>query len=780
MSVKGRNRFIFVLCCLAMAATVLTVVVPVFAEEDGAETDVINTNHGNVRQFASPGDSFVVVQDVTIADPGQYGDNQPDDCDTLIQSVTIRKAGGTIDPRFVLQVRLYMDDGDGQFEVLDDALLGAFQQPQVSQSFEEDGLKFTNGDGKVFAIVPNDHAREFYVVVDYSPEAPHGATLRTSFDVEVGEDLMNGTGCTSTIDPATRLPLLSSDNGVKFTTIAAATGDDETDVIDETLSNDAQLGQTVILQQFVIADPGPNGDAEGDGHPTLVRAVTVRLHVEDEGDTFKIKRLRLFRESSRTKPGWQEQDDLLATLNNPKWEDLTGPGVIFSKGGRLLLRVPDNFRERLYVVADLATDGFHDENGDGKILVTASVEVLARDDLIESPDNNNNSGDNGCIFLCGRSDEVSSGIETKQSLDTRGELTVEVPAPKVVISNLDLTRNGKVKVSIAAMPGDGLGRMTGTFVFDPMVVHVRQTAQGDLKVKALGPYDVLIKTDTEEATNGIVGFELALKNGTGKRQPITTGPVLEIELEPAVSENELQSALCQASDLVINSDSVSLVLEDKDGNPIADPDVISGRARLNVLGGDVDLNGVVNRKDVRWISRFIMGKLDPPSDLGVDLAIFQKAADVAPQFGEIDATDVRTIKEAIVNRRPLPSACDNPVDSLVPQSSMVNLKFTKMSAQTLVAESLEVTGVQVALGVQGESVEFNAQGHAIAETQVEIYNLAGMMISRSVANASRVRASLRADNGRRVANGIYMYVITVRGFHGEVIRSHLGKFVLAR
>ncbi|MBI3659181.1 hypothetical protein HY230_01750 [Candidatus Acetothermia bacterium] len=355
-----------------------------------------------------------------------------------------------------------------------------------------------------------------------------------------------------------------------------------------------------------------------------------------------------------------------------------------------------------------------------------------------------------------------------------------MPAPKVVISNLDLTRNGKVKVSIADMPGDGLGRMTGTFLFDPMVVHVRQTAQGDLKVKALGPYDVLIKTDTEEATNGIVGFELALKNGTGKRQPITAGPVLEIELEPAVSENELQSALCQASDLVINSDSVSLVLEDKDGNPIADPDVILGRARINVLGGDVDLNGVVNRKDVRWISRFIMGKLDPPSDLGVDLAIFQKAADVAPQFGEIDATDVRTIKEAIVNRRPLPSACDNPVDSLVPQSSMVNLKFTKMSAQTLVAESLEVTGVQVALGVQGESVEFNAQGHAIAETQVEIYNLAGMMISRSVANASRVRASLRADNGRRVANGIYMYVITVRGFHGEVIRSHLGKFVLAR
>jgi hypothetical protein len=760
--------------CFTLAAMGLANVF-VYAEEDGAETDVLNTNHGNVRQFAAPGDSFVVVQDVTISDAGGYGDDAHDDCDTLIQEITLRKAGGTINPRHILQVRLYADDGDGQFEVLDDALLGAFQHPEIREDFAEDGLTFSNGDGKVFVIVPNGHEKQFYVVVDYSTEAPHGATLRTSFDARVAEDLTNGTGCTSEFDPSTRLPLLNSDNGVKYTTVAAATGDDETDLIDETLSKDVHLGETIILQQFVIADPGPNGDADGDGHPTLVRAITVRLRVGDEDDILRIKRLRLFRESSRTKPGWQEKDDLLATINTPKWEDLTGSGVVFTKGGRLLLRVPDNFRERLYVVADLATEGFSDGNNDGKIYVGASIEVLARDDLIESP-----VEDGDCLFVCGRSDESSSGIETKQPVDTRGELTVEVPAPKIIISNLDLVRTGKVIVSIADMPGDGLGRMSGTFVFDPTIVKIRLTAQGDLKVRALGPYNMLSKSTADEVEEtGQFSFELALKNGTDKRQPINAGPIMEIDMEPVVEREELQSVLCQMSELTINSDVQQLVLEDKDENPIADPDVVLGRVRLNVLGGDVDLNGVVNRKDTRWISLYIMGKLSPESDLGVDSEVFAKAADVAPQFGDIDSTDVRHIKEAIFKRRALPSACDNPVDPISSQGEELRTMEAGAKQISLAAEPLRVTRVQAEFKSQSKTLEFIVEGRSIRRVSIEIFSLTGVPIAKQSIDAAHLQLRLD-EKGSLVANGIYLYRLTVYGTNGEKIHGHLEKFILRR
>ncbi len=754
--------------------------VAVYAEEDGAETDVVNSNHGNVRQFAAPGDSFVVVQDVTISDAGVYGDDQHDDCDTLIESITIRKAGGTLPLRHVLQVRLYQDDGDGSFEVLDDALLGAFQHPEISENFAEDGITFTNGEGKIFVVVPNGHERQFYVVVDFSAEAPHGATLRTSVDVQVAEDLTNGTGCTSQLDPSTRLPLLSADNGVKYTTIAAATGDDETDLIDETLSRDVKLGESVILQQFVIADPGPNGDADGDGHPTLVRAVTVRINAGEEGDKIKIKRLRLFRESARTKPGWQEQDDLLSTIINPRWDDLTGNGVVFTKGGRLLLRVPDNFRERLYIIADLATDGFSDGNSDGKIYLHASIEVLARDDLIESP-TGDQEGNGDCLFVCGRSDEASSGIESKQPVDTRGELTIEIPAPKITLSNLDLARSGKVTVRIADMPGNGLARMGGTFVFDPNLIKIRLTSQGEFKVKALGPYNVLFKSTADEVEEtGQLAFEIELKNGTDQRQPLNAGAILEIEMEPVVERGELQSVLCQASEVTINSEVSSIVLEDKDENPIAEPDIEAGLVRINVLGGDVDLNGVVNRKDARWVSLYIMGKLDPTSDLGVDEEIFAKAADVAPLFGDIDSTDVRHIKEAIFRRRTLASACDNPVDP-IPPSSVLGKKIVEHRPQPTQAHnaSLAVTSLQAQLNPQAKTIEFIAEGRAIAGLDIELYSLSGILILKRSVNAARLKLGSSEDIWTW-ANGIYLYRVTVNGAQGEKFQGHLEKFVLKR
>jgi hypothetical protein len=636
------------------------------------ETDVFNANAGNTKPNPNPGENFVVIQDVIVSDPGPFGDTTPDSFPTAIETVTIRKAGGTLEDHFVIALRLYLDDGDGLFDPTVDRLLGAVNAPRLSA-----GVVFGTR-GQLLVLVPNNGSVEFFVVADFANDAPDGATLRTSFDLTVGDSLIGGPTTTSRIDSATSLPILNFDAGlpvpVGFIRITAATGDAETDVVDETPARTANPGDSVVLQEFLVSDPGVSGDAVPDGAGTLIRTVTVRK-VGGTISSDKILRLRLFRASPRTPPGWDENDELIAVVNSPDLER----GVVFGDGGRRLVRVNDNSEERFYVVADLAPVGFVD----GDTLRT-SVEIVARDDKTDPG-------------------EISSAIETPMPVVASNQLVVKVPPPTLIIGSASIVGKAKIPISIRFVPAPGLGELQigpdGALTFDPTIIQV-------LNVKGVGPY--IVDSVNIDSIEGRVQFSLTLKPG---RTALNEGVIAEIEVDKAPNAPVGESVRIDIEDIA--GIEVVDVFRDAAGHDLL-PDIVPGVITIKLIKGDVDGDGVVTISDARLTARFILGleTLSPEQE---------EAADVAPPLGVVDATDVRWIAQAATGLRRL-------------EQNAAALAPLARSAQPNSAKS-------VTARMRAGTLEVRVGGQGIAQTTVRVFTLTGKAVATVQASGPTARLS---------------------------------------
>jgi len=79
------------------------------------------------------------------------------------------------------------------------------------------------------------------------------------------------------------------------------------------------------------------------------------------------------------------------------------------------------------------------------------------------------------------------------------------------------------------------------------------------------------------------------------------------------------------------------------------------------------------------------------------------------------------------------------------------------------------------------AVEFMAQGTEIEAINVEVFNLAGERIFDSgFTTGNTLRWNLLTSEGQAVANGVYLYVVTIHGTNGEVVRSEVKKLMVLR
>jgi surface antigen len=77
--------------------------------------------------------------------------------------------------------------------------------------------------------------------------------------------------------------------------------------------------------------------------------------------------------------------------------------------------------------------------------------------------------------------------------------------------------------------------------------------------------------------------------------------------------------------------------------------------------------------------------------------------------------------------------------------------------------------------------EFAVDGERIAKTQVEVFDLSGRSVFASgEVEGTTLTWGLQNNTGQPLPNGVYLYIITVRGYDGQVIRSEVKKLVILR
>lgn len=704
---------------LALIVIVLASVAGVALTSGDPETMVIRDFSGGIEPFAAPGQTFVVAGAIRVFDLGDDG------APTAIETISLCLAPtSTLTSRYIAGLRLYVDNSfSGFFDRRESTLLSSVVRPKLDDC--NNPVKFGQS-GNLFALVPNGGAKLFFVVVDIAADAPDGATLAFLFDATASDGLVGGPAISSGF---------SADQGPPVFTdtimIRATSGDAETDVVDETPALTARSGTSVVVQQFVIADPGSDGDTEDDDLATLVRSITVQAVLEETTINLSpsaglIKRIRLFRESGRTGPGWQEGDELLGEVLRP---DLKA-GVTFGSDGRRLVRVGRNNIfgtggvERFYIVVDLASGGF--AHAPTENLLRTQITVVARDDG-------------------GEDSEESSGIETPMPLWANNAIKIETVnsggepgSARIVVGDLQMVQRGKAVVRVEGVPLPGLESMMGMFSFDPDLLQVAATKQGTFRVRGLGNYRVDFAVDN---LGGTVEFLLALKPG---RKPLVgDGAVMEIELVAAgdVSPGD-ESYLNIEIEQAVDISGAELIFDE-----------VNGTARIKLIMGDVDGNGVVTYRDARLLSRWLLGR-------AVLSPLQKKVADVdrscpantnweTLEPGDcVDETDVRWIKEAVAGLRTL--------------SSSANLQA--------LARGLTV------LALPSGGLEFRAMN--AERLSVQVFSLSGSLVFNAETTTGVLRFEGLSNKGTRLAKGVYLYVVTLYGRDGAVWRSEVRKLIV--
>jgi len=97
------------------------------------------------------------------------------------------------------------------------------------------------------------------------------------------------------------------------------------------------------------------------------------------------------------------------------------------------------------------------------------------------------------------------------------------------------------------------------------------------------------------------------------------------------------------------------------------------------------------------------------------------------------------------------------------------------------AAPLRVEAIKLSNRRNHQVLSFIVEGVGIRSVEVEIFNLAGRRVFASGEGpGNRFEWRLQNDQGKVLANGVYLYVVTVRGFNERIIRSPVKKLVILK
>jgi len=102
-------------------------------------------------------------------------------------------------------------------------------------------------------------------------------------------------------------------------------------------------------------------------------------------------------------------------------------------------------------------------------------------------------------------------------------------------------------------------------------------------------------------------------------------------------------------------------------------------------------------------------------------------------------------------------------------------------SQTTVASAAMEPGLSpVTLRAGSRALTFAVSGQGIASLGVEIFNLNGEKIFAQETAGTQLTWNLLTADGRPVANGVYLYVVTIQDANGQILRSEVRKLIVLR
>jgi len=338
-----------------------------------------------------------------------------------------------------------------------------------------------------------------------------------------------------------------------------------------------------------------------------------------------------------------------------------------------------------------------------------------------------------------------------------GEITIIgkglIQLPDTVV----LASPGDIPLNVVAIPLPGLGAIQvgphGAFRYDPTVIQILEiVGVGDYVVEAVnidnrrGEAKFTVRIDPAEAQNAV-----------------TTGTVAIIRVD-GVGQAGDRTRLDLIYDQVTDSNN-NVLADTAEQLTLSNVGVHVGEVRL-VPPGDIDGNGATTVNDALILAEQLIA--DPACG---DLTDEQKViGDVAAPFADIDETPT--------------CSGDNPTLTSADVAQIAKLAitgpdpFNGSSVNTASVSPLNVNKVQTSerFGL----LEFTAQGTGIESTQVEVYGLNGQQLISAEATGNRLSVRALDSLGRPLSNGVYLYVVTVRGADGTAIRSEVKRLVILR
>ena len=660
----------------------------------------------------------MVLQEVLFQENTVASDGEPTD----ISTITVYATGTLALNNRIDKLSLAVDTNDNGYYDAGDAIIAYRTLP-----FNNPGLPplhVTFGvPGTLLLRVPDQESARVFVIADIAITALTGESITTCVEATAEDDLclVGETNSGVSSDFVTGFPVCSS----YCTVVAFATGDVETNLIDETQVCSVANGENrVVVQEFVISDPNTGIDVTPDGHPTWINSLVVRRTAGSTIEEDDITQMWIVVESDGT-PGLSFWDEVVSGPVAVAGEgiDMVHDGIMFDNpcpGASPFLdmnpttpfRDPvwDQQQVRLYVLAD-----FEGTLVDGDWLKLETT-VYASD---------------GYCPVVG----VSSDFENPM-LMASNPVVVGGATATIDVGDVDLGgTTGFVTISIDALLIPGLGEMQvgdnggtgGAFTFDKDVINI-------ISVEGVAPYVVLSFTDPATANaDEELRFTVSYDASLGM-SPITSGAIARIEVEGAPGADVGDSCT-----LVITQVDV---LRDVNGVDIPVLAILPGTATITVSQGnkgDVNNDGTVDITDARWVAEYAIGSRTlTPGELA--------RADVAPPYippdSNVDITDARYIAEAAIGLRTL---------------SLMAAKVGPMAVATRAQLAINVNGQLVVSGSSAELADL--QGKLLFNPAVlsvtEVIGVNGFtVLASSIDNAAgEVRFAAANFSGRMVVEG---------------------------